>query len=254
MIDCYSDEIEAQTIWFETQIVKVGRKLRNRINSMLNKLDRENGMIDYSNANLEFASQVYFSLMEELEAAGYYRAVNELQGKENDLLRMMKANRPEGSVPVAFTMATRAKIDGLNSMYLLKFNGVGEDAMRNIAGIVMDIVVRGGSLQAAIKQIEGVLEKNLVRYATTYCETSRAHFLQAVEYAHAEDYEGEKFWQYVGPFDDLNRPACIEGLNVEFFTDAEREQFEAETAEERMYNCRHTFLLINKEFYLANVK
>ena len=37
-----------------------------------------------------------------------------------------------------------------------------------------------------------------------------------------------------------------------YFTDAEREQFESDTADERAWNCRHTFQHITKEDYLDN--
>ena len=141
----------------------------------------------------------------------------------------------------------------LNSLYELQFASVAEDAMKQITGIVMDTIVRGGKVEVAIKQIAEVLDNKLVRYSVTYANTTRAKFIQAVEYASAEEYTGEKYWQYVGPTDDLNRPACIEGLDKEFFTDDEREEFEARTADERMYNCRHTFIQITKEYYDENI-
>lgn len=250
--DIYSEEIIAQSEWFERNMKRVARTMRNRINAMLNKLDSAGGSFEYTTGNVSYQTQLYFGLMEELRNAGYYELVGELERKENDLLKLMKANRPKGAIPLAFTTTTQAKLTAINSLYRLEFGGVAEAAMQKITGIVLDTIVRTGKISTCIQQIEAVLEKNLVRYAATYCNTTRAHFIQAVEYANAEEYEGERYWQYLGPYDDLNRPACQDGLAIEFFTDAERDQFEAETADERMYNCRHTFIQITKEFYLEN--
>ena len=224
MANLYSDLIENQTQWFEKNMERVAKKMRNSLNSLLNQFDRKGGNLEYTTANIQYASQSYFVLMEELQKAGYYDLVAELQNKENDLLKALKSKRPQGAVPISFTLQTQNKLKALNSLYELQFASVAEDAMKQITGIVMDTIVRTGKVEVAIKQIAEILDNKLVRYSVTYANTTRAKFIQAVEYASAEEYTGEKYWQYVGPTDDLNRPACIEGLDKEFFTDDEREE------------------------------
>jgi hypothetical protein len=252
MADLYSTAIDDQTQWFEKNMERVAKKMRNSLNSLLNQFDRKGGNLEYTTANIQYASQSYFVLVEELQKAGYYDLVAKLQNKENDLLKALKSKRSPGAIPISFTLQTQNKLKALNSLYELQFASVAEDAMKQITGIVMDTIVRTGKVEVAIKQIAEVLDNKLVRYSVTYANTTRAKFIQAVEYASAEEYTGEKYWQYVGPTDDLNRPACIEGLDKEFFTDDEREEFEARTADERMYNCRHTFIQITKKFYDEN--
>lgn len=233
-------------------MVRVAKVMRNRLNTKLNEYYRLGKSSDEMQQGAAFAIQTYTGLTKELTDAGYYRLVEKLGEKENDLLRLMKKSRLTGAVPLAFTKTTQAKLQAVNSLYNLNFARVGQDAMLKISGIMMDTISRSGRVDVAIKQIEAILDKNLVRYATTYANTTRAKFIQKVEDITAQEAreEGQElYWEFFGPTDDLNRPACIEGLDQQFFTDAEREQFEADTADEREWNCRHKFMEITEEYY-----
>jgi len=245
----YDAEIDAQVDWFERNMLQIGRTMRNRINSALNQFTRKGGSLEFVPQNVERANLLYQGLMQELDKAGYTQLVSQLQGKENDLLKAMRNARPTGAVPLAFTTTTAEKLKSLNVLYTQQFASVGSDAMQKIASIVMDSVVRGADVNTTIKRIAEAVDNNLIRYARTYAQTSTSNFVQAVEYANAADYEGEKLWEYQGPLDNVTRPACIELLAQAVFTDEERIEKEAETASEREYNCRHDFILITQDRY-----
>ena len=46
--------------------------------------------------------------------------------------------------------------------------------------------------------------------------------------------------------------STLELLEIGYFTDAEREEAEARTADERAYNCRHSFDLVSEATYKEN--
>ena len=129
MADLYSTAIDDQTQWFEKNMQRIARIMRNRLNSLLNQFDRKGGNLEYTTANIQYASQSYFVLMEELQKAGYYDLVAELQNKENDLLKALRSKRPQGAIPISFTLQTQNKLKALNSLYELQFASVAEDAM-----------------------------------------------------------------------------------------------------------------------------
>jgi len=254
--------IDEQGAWFEAEMDKILRRMRNVINSQLNVFTRQGGNLLNTTDNMELTSQMYLNLTRALNEAGYTQLIANVQAKENDLLRHLRDNRPRGAVPISFTAVTKQKIAAMNNIFNNQFAGVGEQAMRQISGIILDSVSRGGAIDATLRHINDVLDTNFKRYAVTYMNTSRGNFIQDVEYAFASEYDGEPFWEYQGPDDDVTRPACQVGLGIDadasypnapFYTDEERIRFESETAEERMYNCRHDFILITERYYKENI-
>ena len=142
MADLYSTVIDDQTQWIEKNMQRISRIMRNRLNSLLNQFDRKGGNLEYTTNNIQYASQSYFVLVEELQKAGYYDLVAELQNKENDLLKALKSKRPQGAIPISFTLQTQNKLKALNSLYELQFASVAEDAMKQITGIYILLSIK----------------------------------------------------------------------------------------------------------------
>jgi hypothetical protein len=214
----------------------------------------------------DYANSVYTSLTDMLRSSGYYDSVRELIDGNPDLVREVKANRATRGLPKAFTKTsteTAKALDRLGSDQFSMFQGMAEKSMLGIKDALVQFAYSGMSEDAFIEMISTSVESQLAKYATTYATTSRAEFIQAVEYEAAKDYDGELFWEYVGPDDDRLRPACEIGIgaaadttysNAPYFTDDERIRFEAEFAEERQWNCRHTFQQITQQDYEENTK
>jgi len=134
---------------------------------------------------------------------------------------------------------------------------------RQIHAIIGDSIFGGTNISELVKSVKAILDKQLVRYATTYVNTSRAKFIQMMQYEAARNYDGELFWIYEGPEDDVTRPVCREGTgmdvnamfpNAPYFTEEERIEFESYSAPERTYECRHSFMQITKEYYYDHVR
>lgn len=257
----YDTILDAQSEWFEKNLTKVLASLQQKISAMFRDYETVNGILVNSDPNALLAYQSYQNLQKLLNESGYSQLVQKAQEKENDILRYMRENRPTGAIPFAFTQQTAEKLQGLSAIYATNFASVAATEMRGIQGVIVRSVMAGIDSEKAINEIRDILSTRLQRYATTYFNTSRGDFIQAVEYANAAEYDGELYWEYQGPSDDLTRPACVVGLGIEasssypnapFYTDAERQAFEAETAGERLYNCRHDFIQITEEYYNEN--
>jgi len=244
--------VDNQAEWFATNMKKVVTKMQSDVLAMLKAFEQSGGNMLNTPANIQLASGIYTNLIKAINEAGYSDLVQQLQNQEGDLLKAIRASQPSGSIPLAFTESGKQQLIAANANYALNFDAVSTDSMKNIKTLMLDSVMRGGSQELLIENIRSILETRLMRYANTYAITSRQKFIQAVQDAAASDFGEEVFWQYVGPEDQLTRPACLEGLAIEYFTAEERDQFEAETASERFYNCRHYFVPITKEFYQEN--
>lgn len=257
----YDTLVDEQAAWFERSMGKVLTTMQKGIASFVGDLETTNGILINSDLNLAQAYQSYTALSEQLQRSGYYQLVEAAQAKENDILKYMRANRPTGAVPFAFTAATAERLQGLSGVYANEFAAVATDQLRAIHGIISKSVMAGLESDLVIQEIWDVLDSKLKRYATTYFNTSRGDFIQAVEYANASQYDGELFWEYQGPADDLTRPVCREGLgmdsssypNAPLFTDEERIAFDGESMADRQYNCRHDMIQITEEYYFENV-
>lgn len=256
-------EIDTQTAWFERNMLRITKQLRNRLNSMLNKFDRSGGKLLDTPENIQRISQIYGSITKELQAAGYAELITELNKKENDLLKLMKSSRISGAVPIAFTETSREALTAFNAMWNIEFGGIADDTARQIVGIVGDSIFGTQKIDTVIQRIADNLDNKFARYATTYANTSRARFIQAAIYANAKTYEGDPYWVYEGPEDDVTRPICRIGTgmdadasypNAPYFTDEERIRFESESADLREYNCRHSFMQITEEYYIKHTR
>lgn len=249
MLDAVLDN---QKEWFERNMLKVVENMQKDIELLLSDFQTQSGFLLNIPRNIDLDAQIYNNLNRALNDAGYDALVNKLQSREPELLKALKQQQPPGAVPLAFTQVAKQQLTATNAIITQEFASVGEQSMRMIRELIFDSVTRGGSIDLLKRNIRSVLEDRLKRYAVTYANTSRSNFIQAVQNAAAADFGDEVYYEYVGPDDDLTRPACQDGLSIQFFTKAERDAFEADTASERMYNCRHYFVPVTKEFYESN--
>jgi len=258
-----STKIDQQTAWFERNMQNIARRLDERISSLIRELDSGRGHLLNTEENIQMWAQIYGSILEELSASGYTELVSRLNDKENDLLRTMKKSSVPGAVPLAFTQTSQSAITAFNSLWNARIGNLGNDVARQIHAIIGDSIFGGTNISELVKSVKAILDKQLVRYATTYVNTSRAKFIQMMQYEAARNYDGELFWIYEGPEDDVTRPVCREGTgmdvnamfpNAPYFTEEERIEFESYSAPERTYNCRHTFMQITKEYYYDHVR
>ena len=60
MADLYSTAIDDQTQWFEKNMQRIARIMRNRLNSLLNQFDRKGGNLEYTTATPGFAMPPQF--------------------------------------------------------------------------------------------------------------------------------------------------------------------------------------------------
>ena len=240
---------------FDTQLRDIVRRFtRDAERLMLQNLTKEGRIITVNDANQNFVAQSYDSLRDLLNRSGYSGLVQEFFDREPELLKSYRAIRPAGAVPIQITQRFTEQLDVLRRGELFQFDVLADTAVRAVQSAVMSGVLTGQSSMVLADQIRGSIEPQLQRYTWTYVNTARARFVQAVEDANVDRAKDDEiYWEYVGPEDDLNRPACIDGLDQRYFTDEERLTFEAETADERAYNCRHTFMEVTREDYEKNI-
>lgn len=243
------DLTNAQVTQFESELNRSMRQLERRITALLSKLEMDNGVILKTPANLRYAASLLPELNRLLEESGYPDAVAKFQQGDSTLLSQV---RKSAAIPLAFTRADAATLSALLAMQNSEFTGIGANAMESVRQVVMNTIMTGSRLEGSLGMIKKNLSANLQRYAWTYANTTRRDVIQLANDLAAANTEGENYWAYNGPLDDVTRDACIELLAIGYFTDAEREQYEAEYAAERMYNCRHSFDLISKETYDEN--
>lgn len=257
-----SNLVDSQSQWFEGNMRKIARRVRNRLNTMLNQFDRAGGSLLNTPDNINRLNALYGSIIQELTAAGYTDLVASLNAKENELLAKLRASRPAYAVPLAFTETSQAALAAFSNMWTARIGNLGMDISRQIHSIISESVFSGRTTYNLIQGVSKLLDEDLVRYATTYVNTSRAKFIQMAEYEAAKSYDGEMFWYYEGPEDDVTRPVCREGTgmdsnpitdNAPYYTDAERIDFENYSGSARVYNCRHSFMLISPDYYKEHV-
>jgi len=248
--DKFADESLAA---FEARIKKAQAALLRQIRSQVLKLSNENGKLLYNPQNLQQLAGIYQEGVKALTDAGYFGAVTELQGSDKEMISLITA---QSKVPMAFTATSKDVINSLRSIQTEKFANIGMQAIEGVKDVVTRAILGGQSIESTLDLITESLDTKLQRYAWTYANTSRKDVIQAVHWEAAKESEGETYWEYYGPDDDITRPACQVLLerNGGYYTFDEMQAAEAEFAEDRAYNCRHYFIQIPKEVYDEYVK
>jgi len=240
----------------EKQVVDFEKNLRRAINRFQAEIiaNAKSGYMFSSVAEdrIRYAAELYDGITQALRDSGYYSVVSDLIERDREIISEIKSLRSANKLPSTFSKSSAETFNALCSLEYAQFDNIGKGFVASLSQELTNYIVRGVSESDFIMAIREALDNKFAKYARTYAITSRAQFIQAVQDEAAKNYDGELFWEYVGPDDDRTRPACQEGLAKQYFTDAEREQFESETADERAWNCRHTFQQITKEDYEAN--
>ncbi len=246
--------IEETLATFDEQLQKVINIFEKRISVRLHKnvkLDRDGNILKVPE-NLEYTTNVYADLMQELENSGYYSVVSSLQETDSELIKMIQAT---SMIPPEFTRTGIEVIEALRKAQMMAFRDIGEQACIAVREALMRSILTGQSIEQVHTLIQKELESKLQRYSMTYALTSRQEVMQITHDIGAQQTPpNERYWVYVGPRDNLTRPACNELLDIKYFTNEEREKYEAQFAEERAYNCRHVFMQITKEDYEKKAK
>lgn len=246
-----SNLAERQVTEFERELQVVFKRLQTLIIK-----NAKSGYLFSLNAEerIKFAPDLLDGLISAVNESGYYDAVAKIIDKDKDLIAEIKSLRSAQKLPTEFSRTSKNVFEALRNIEMKQFEDIAEGFTRSLHQELMNFALTGVDEEVFIQTIMDKLDAGFKRYASTYATTSRAKFLQQVQYEAAKNYPGELYWEYVGPEDDRRRDACIEGTAKRYFTDEERIQFEAETAEERAWNCRHTFEQITKEDYEENQK
>jgi hypothetical protein len=189
---------------------------------------------------------MYPELLKALQESGYSSVVAQLQNTDPALVNAIKAN---ARIPMSFLETSSDVISAIRSAEAFQFAKIGEAAMSSIRDNVMRTVLAGVPINDTLADIRSQLEDRFQRYAWTYANTTRKEVIQAVHFEAAKAYDGELYWEYVGPEDNVTRDVCLELLAQRVFTDAEMQEAEASSASEREYNCRHVFVQITKDDY-----
>jgi hypothetical protein len=239
---------QGQVDAFEKALNKVLSQFTKSVNKSLLKLQTTNGVLDKTPFNLRYASAIIPQLEKALADAGYPDAVKLLQDGDSALIQAVRA---DARVPMQFAQTSKDVINALRDTQSLQFAQLGDTAMATIREEMIRSILTGSRIEDSLNAIKASVETRLQKYAWTYANTTRKDIMQAVNDESAKTYEGEVFWEYVGVDDDVTRPACQQLLAKQVFTAEERIQAEAETSEERAYNCRHVFIQIPKEDYEA---
>ena len=234
---------------FDKIISAVMLTASDEIAGILSKLELIAGRLDKSAGNTAAIAALLPKLQAALEKAGYTQAVKALQATDTALI---KAVISSARVKMAFSPESLKTLQSVRDMQALRFAEIGQEAMRAVRESVMRGMNTGQHYKDIADSIREMLTGKYRSYATTYCTTTRQMIMQTIHDTAARETTGTVYWVYIGPDDDVTRPACQELLAIEYFTDAEREQYEAQYADERAYNCRHIFMQVSPEMYKEN--
>jgi hypothetical protein len=160
--------------------------------------------------------------------------------------------------------ADAEKIILLQQIDLQELFDIRDQFARLVKNTLREIVVSGLPLENALSVIEKVSDR-LEQYTSTYINTSRRILSQTITDLTAKNLKedtGEVFFQYFGAKpDDKIRNECLIGLgeiksadypNAPYFTEEEKERFEAEFG--IRWNCRHEFVIITEKKYREAVQ
>lgn len=139
------------------------------------------------------------------------------------------------------------------SLCMDKYVGVDIRTLKMIQTAVFNSITTGDDARKELKSVLVDSDANKKKLIQSYIDTMRGDYIQAVEYAHAYNYDGDLFWEFQGSDDGATRDVCRDLLAIGFFTNYQRKIAEKLTANERAFDCRHSFKQITREYYYENV-
>lgn len=190
--------------------------------------------------------QYEFIWRQSLKEAGYYKLVNELidtqfDGIYSGVLQTFEA----GGLKTAFTKEDAGNIQMLKQMKRDYFVRLGDDVGLTVKRELYKYVISDASVDDMAVGIANTLKgSNLARYSSTYANTAILTFYQEVIDLKAKDIDG--VWVYMGIRDGKTRDFCRHVLNKRKYYDSSGKSKIA-SDKERAWNCRHQFVLLNKE-------
>ena len=234
---------------FSKQFEKVLVKANEQIIAMVGNVD-----------NMEMAIALKQEAIRILGEAGYDELVAKFLNEESSIIKSEIAKYKNAAIPVKFAKGDVKVIQALQKKELLDLMNLKENVARKIQEITAQGVMTSMTKRELAAQI-GVIKDVQARHIGTYLVTARNQYIQKLHDLSAEKYEkdtGEKaHWEYVGaPEDDLTRDECRLALQKQYFTDAEKRDFENGAlfdAGVPRYNCRHSFVPITKDVYEGGI-
>ena len=206
--------------------------------------------------DIEMAVAMRVEVQKILEQAGYDDMVAKFLDEESNIIKAEIAKYSGSKIPMRFAKADVSQVEALQTKELLDLMNLKEGIAKKVQEITAQGVMTMMSKGELAKQI-GMIKDVQSRYVTTYLETARNQYVQKLHDISADRYRSETgnevYWEYVGaPEDDKTRPECSLALQKQYFTDAEKNDFQNGAlfdAKVPRWNCRHSFVEITKETY-----
>lgn len=238
----------------KTKLQSILNKVTNRLNIQLGKqianLQRIDGRILNNTYNLNYILDMTQKLQLLLSQSGIQQLYNEFNNTTLLVYKQLKDKVIKGGgLPLLLNQTSNEYFKAILRKDLTQLKGLSLNTLDKIR----DVFIQSAIFQMTDKQltsrIVNVVQKNLVNYSKTYMETSRGLFIQNTidknyQMIKQQGDKDEYIFQYVGAEDDNVRQVCQIGLNKQYFTQQQKTLFQSTYG--TRYNCRHSFVLINK--------
>ena len=232
----------------KTLSVVVKRAIR-RLKQMLTDFQAEGGRLLVSEDNLRFAAEMTEKMFTTLKEAGYNKVA---EAYRTDFTKILTEVNKAGVLSLSWKFLPKDKsfLIALRDMQYAGMFRVESEVANTIQRLTTDYVLTERPLDQLIAELTKKLDGNLQRYAKTHIETATRYALQKAEDITIDNLgipEEDRYWRYIGPEDDKTRQECLEALEIDVFTNVQRQEFEEQYG--IRYNCRHRFYYINEEDY-----
>ena len=230
-------------------IEQVVKQANQRMQTLLTGFTVVDGKLALSEENVAFTMDLVDRMYATLDEAGYGRFADKYR---SDFMNIYKEFNAAKTLTYNFNFLPKDK-SILQAISTANYEGlfrVQREVANTIQRLATDYVLTERPIADLADELRNQLEGRLQRYAKTHVETSTRQAIQKGQDL-VLDNEGipaeDRYYEYVGPLDGITREECIEGVTKQYFTEAERAEFEATYGVR--YNCRHVFQYIPKSVY-----
>jgi hypothetical protein len=221
-------DIDAKTKQFEKDLIPILKKLKKDIDLSLSSFNIKNGKFTldkFSNVQLMKFNESFIS---SLESSGYNKLVGKYLGKSRgyltDRIKGLKTSFPE------LAEFNVKNLDSILKINAEEFNLVGQDIASKLQTRLTNQLINGESLKDSTIILNGLLDKSLVRYSSTWLKTSYQRYIQGSEDALSKELgfgsSKDDIWEYVGaPLQKNSHSECVWALqtrNDSIFTTKEK--------------------------------